>query len=439
MARTRTWWAACAALLGAACAGPSAQHKLSLNSRIASRDWAGAVGQLERAKASEYASRDEVLYWLDVAAVLHDAGKWRESDKALDQAEQRLEALYTQSISKGAATFFVNDTTDDYRGEPHERSLLHILRALNYAYAGASDEAVVESRKVTTFLTELGTTVGSRYTYRDDAFAQYLSALLFEDAGHPDDARISYQAAHTAYQAYAAAYGTQEPGWKLPPMHQGEGEIVFLHYVGVAPRRSSQTIQVAWNDAIAAINATSGDDEDAKKAQNAIVAGLSANAITVAFPEQIQDPFLIQGSEIEVAGKLAPTVVVEDISAIAARALDDRMGIIRSRAIARRGGDQEARRPGLGTPRRNGDARRKRRNRGGGYPLLEHAARADPHGARAGPRWEAGGRRPLHQRPRPVHRRGEGRRGCHRRPPHLRPCPHRDVREEPCCASPSVR
>jgi len=335
MARTRTWWAACAALLGAACAGPSAQHKLSLNSRIASRDWAGAVGQLERAKASEYASRDEVLYWLDVAAVLHDAGKWRESDKALDQAEQRLEALYTQSISKGAATFFVNDTTDDYRGEPHERSLLHILRALNYAYAGASDEAVVESRKVTTFLTELGTTVGSRYTYRDDAFAQYLSALLFEDAGHPDDARISYQAAHTAYQAYAAAYGTQEPGWKLPPMHQGEGEIVFLHYVGVAPRRSSQTIQVAWNDAIAAINATSGDDEDAKKAQNAIVAGLSANAITVAFPEQIQDPFLIQGSEIEVAGKLAPTVVVEDISAIAARALDDRMGIIRSRAIAR--------------------------------------------------------------------------------------------------------
>ncbi len=328
-------WAACAALLAVACAGPSAQHKVSLNARIASRDWKGAVGQLETSKASEYAARDEVLYWLDVAAVLHDAGNWRESDNALDQAEQRLEALYTQSISKGAATFFINDTTDDYRGEPHERSLLHILRALNYAYAGDRDEAVVESRKVSSFLTELSSTVGSRYTYRDDAFAQYLSALLFEDAGHPDDARISYQAAHAAYQAYASAYGTREPAWKFPPMRQGEGEIVFLHYVGVAPRRASQTIQVAWNDAVAAIRADGSDDDDSKKAQNAIVAGLSANAITVAFPQQVQEPFLIQGSEIEVAGALAPTVLVEDISAIAAKALDDRMGIIRSRAIAR--------------------------------------------------------------------------------------------------------
>jgi hypothetical protein len=327
--------AALVALLGVACAGPSQEHKNSLSSRIASRDWAGAVAQLESSKSSEYADRDEVLYWLDVAAVLHDSGNYRESDKALDRAEQKLEALYTQSVTKGAGTFFLNDTTDDYRGEPHERSLLHILRALNYAYAGQTDEAVVESRKVSAFLTDLGANLGDKYTYRDDAFAQYLSALLFEDAGHPDDARISYQAAHAAYQAYASAYGTREPGWKFPPMRPGEGEIVFLHYAGVAPRRASQTIQVAWNDAVAAISTSSGGDDDSTRARNAITAGLSANAITVAFPQQIQDPFLIQGSEIEVNGTLAPTVLVEDISAISAKALDDRMGIVRSRAIAR--------------------------------------------------------------------------------------------------------
>jgi hypothetical protein len=301
---------------------------------LASRDWVAAARQLQESKASQYSSRDEVLYWLDVAAVLHDGGNFRDSDQALDQAEQRLEELYTQSISKGAAMFFLNDTTDDYRGDPHERSLLHILRALNYAYAGQTDEAVVESRKVSAFLAELGPTVGGKYAYRDDAFAQYLSALLFEDAGRRDDARISYAAAHKAYRSYAAMYGTQEPSYEPGTAAPGEGEIVFLHYVGLAPRRASQTVQIAWNDALAAIR-TSGSDDDNAQVKNAITAGLSANAITVAFPQHVQDPFAIAGSEIEVAGRRARTLLVEDISAIAKKALDDRMDTIRSRAIAR--------------------------------------------------------------------------------------------------------
>jgi tetratricopeptide (TPR) repeat protein len=321
--------------VGTACAGPSLKHKATLNTMIASRDWAGAATQLKTQKASEYTQRDEVLYWLDLAAVLHDAGSYRESDEALDRAEQRLDALYTQSISKGAGTFFLNDTTDDYRGDPHERALLHILRALNYAYDGKTDEAVVESRKVTALLTQLGDSVGSKYAYRDDAFAQYLSGLLFEDAGRSDDARISFQAAHAAFGSYTTTYGTPEPAWMLGPLKRDEGEIVFLHYAGVAPRRQTDTVQVAWNDAMVAIRTSGNGDSDSAKAQNAITAGLIGDAITVAFPRQVQDPFAITGSEIEVAGQRAPTLLVEDISAIAKRALDDRMDVIRSRAIAR--------------------------------------------------------------------------------------------------------
>jgi uncharacterized protein len=326
--------AALAALLILGCAGPSRQHKASLNELLASRDWAAAARRIQESKGREYAARDEVLYWLDVAAVLHDGGNFLESDRALDQAEQRLEELYTQSISKGAATFFWNDATDDYRGEPHERSLLHILRALNHVYLGRTDEGVVEARKVSEFLTQLGSTVGSGYTYRDDAFAQYLSALLFEDAGRRDDARISYQASRAAYAGYAAKYGTPAPSYDLGAMARGEGEIVFLHFVGVAPRRASQSVQVAWNDALLALR-TSGTDDENAQVKNAIVAGLSDNAITVSVPESVQDPFRITGSEIEVAGRRAPALLVEDISAIARRALEDRMGIIRSRAIAR--------------------------------------------------------------------------------------------------------
>ena len=211
---------------------------------------------------------------------------------------------------------------------------MHILRALNYAYAGRTEEAVVESRKVSAFLAELGSAVGSNYAYRDDAFAQYLSALLFEDAGRRDDARVSYQAAHGAYAAYASRYGTPEPPYDLGAMGRDEGEVVFLHYVGVAPRKASEAVQVAWNDALIAVQTTGSDDENAQ-VKNAITAGLSANAITVALPQHVQDPFVIVGSEVEVAGRRAQTLLVEDISAIAKKALEDRLGTIRSRAIAR--------------------------------------------------------------------------------------------------------
>src|SRR5256712_3808164 len=117
-------------------------------------------------------------------------------------------------------------------------------------------------------------------------------------------------------------------------MGRDEGEVVFLHYAGIAPRRTSESVQVAWNDALIAVQTAGSDDENAQ-VKNAITAGLSANAITVALPQHVQDPFVIVGSEVEVAGRRAQTLLVEDISAIAKKALEDRLGTIRSRAIAR--------------------------------------------------------------------------------------------------------
>ena len=329
--------AAAAAIAGmaiACAAGPTHEQKASLNALMAARDFTGAARVLEATRGDRYADRDAVLYWLDLAAVLHDGGDYQDSDQALDSAEQRMEELYTRSVTKTAGTFLLNDATDDYRGEPHERALLHVLRALNYAYVGKTDEAVVEARKVSAFLAELTSTLSTGYAYRDDAFAQYLSGMLFEDSGRADDARISYQAAHAAYAAYAKAYGTREPVWNMGPLGPDEGEVVFLHYAGVAPRRASETIQVAWRDALFAVR-TSGTDEEKARVGNAVVSGLSAHAITVAFPRQVQDPYSIAGSEIRIGDRRAPTLLVEDISAISRQALEDRNGAIRARAIAR--------------------------------------------------------------------------------------------------------
>lgn len=319
----------------AGCAGPSRAHKLELRDKLARRDWPGAIADIDAGKDSEYGKRNAILYWLDRAAILHDAGRYDESDHFLDLAERRMEELYTRSVSKAAATVLVMEGAEDYAGQVHERTLLHVLRALNYAYRGQNDEAVVEARKVSAFLAELSDRLGDqRLSYGDDAFAQYLSGLLFEDQGRSDDARISFESARRAYDAYRSQYQLDmpviDPGLGSP----GDGELVFLHYAGTAPRRETRTIQVAWNDAMAVVHESQEAQED-PRVKNALVAGVTANAITVALPIFVQDPFSVIGSEIEVEGQKASTLLMEDVTAIARANLAESLPLIQVKAVAR--------------------------------------------------------------------------------------------------------
>jgi hypothetical protein len=361
-----------------ACAGPSRQHSIGLNQRIAARDWRAAVAALDAAKG-EYGSHNELLWWLDKAIVLHDAGRYAESDALLDLAEQRMEDLYTVSLSKGAATFLVNDAAQDYAGQVHERVLLHVLRSLNFAYLGKTDDAVVEARKVTAFLAALNDGLGAkRLEYRDDAFAQFLSGLFFEDQGRTDDARICFDASRAAYAWYPQVLGTSPPELAVasaadarapspellpavldspqesapalvpgameataasstlaPAPAAGEdGELVFLHYAGVAPRKETRTLQVAWRDAIPFVQASDESRED-PRVKNALVAGIAANAITFAIPVLVQDRYAVQGSQVSVGPVRAVTALVEDVSAIAQSAYQASLPLVQAKAISR--------------------------------------------------------------------------------------------------------
>jgi len=354
------WAALVVAVVGGGCVAPSRAHKVELGEKIALRNFAAAVAQMDAARESEYGDNNVILYWLDKAALLHDAGKYQESDEVLDLAERRMEELYTQSISRGAATFLTNDGADFYAGQVHERTLLHVLRALNYAYLGKTDDAVVEARKVSAFLAELHDKIGDdSLKYRDDGFAQYLSAMLFEDQGRFDDARISLEASRAAYAGYEQALGMPAPRFEdafarvvapagaaspvVPAALTGaapvasspaDGELVFLHYAGLAPRRETETIQIAWGNALAIVKESKEGKEDVRVG-NALRAGIMSNAITVALPTFVQDPSFVTGSELEVGGVRVPTVLVEDVTAIAKSALETAMPKIKVKAIAR--------------------------------------------------------------------------------------------------------
>jgi hypothetical protein len=307
-----------------------------VNGLIAGRDYAGALARIEQAKEGSYGRKNQVLYYLDLGAVQHDAGKFKESDESLDKAERRMEELYTKSVTRAAGTLVLNDSTTEYAGERFERAMVNAYRALNYVFLGDLENALVEVRKLSRLLQEYADVYNGRKTaYKDDAFAQFLSSLLYEDDARPDDARIAREKSRAAYKAYAAAYGTPTPSLEPVGERNGGGELVFIHYNGVAPRKVSKSFSVAWREAAIALDASKDDEADSARAKNAVRAGLLGQAITVSYPDYVQDPFQIAGSAVEAAGVTAQTELASDLGAIAKKDLAERQAVIRTRAIAR--------------------------------------------------------------------------------------------------------
>ncbi len=328
-----------AVLLAGGCAGPSTSFRRGLNARLAAFDYEGARADIEKARTSEYGEKNAVLYYLDRGMVLHDAGRYLESDRDFEKAEDRMEELFTKSVSRAAGTFLLNDNTTKYAGEVFERALMNAFRALDYVFLGRPDDALVEVRKVTSYLDRFREYMQGRSGYRDSAFAQYLGAMLFEEDGAEDDARISYSAASGVFKTRAEENGIPEPDFQALPYPQlerrGLGEIVFLHYNGPAPIKVSRTFQVAWNEAMLAVSRTQEDDASSERFQNALKAGIIGNAITVSYPDYDQPAYSISGSRISAGGAEAPSMLMEDVTSVARRVLEEKNAAIRLRAIAR--------------------------------------------------------------------------------------------------------
>ncbi|MDD4004580.1 MAG: hypothetical protein PHW69_05175 [Elusimicrobiaceae bacterium] len=301
-------------LAAGGCAGPSLSYKKSLYTDMDRGDFAAAVKTIESEKASEYGSKNSLLYYLDLGMALHDAGRYEESDRVFDQAELRYDELYTKSVSRTLGTLMINDNTLPYAGHPFDKVLLHTFRALNYACRGDMEGALVEVRKQNLFLRTLGDSGAAGY--KDDAFAEYLGGLMYEDEGKTDDARISFAAAAKAYGVYKKDFGMVPPDFGAAVSTPGWGEVIFLHYNGKAPVLVSKTIQVAWNDALVAINSSPKSDEESARFANALRAGVYTNAVTVALPELRRVDYAITGSEVFVESATWPTVQAENVGAL---------------------------------------------------------------------------------------------------------------------------
>jgi len=182
---------------------------------------AGHHEQALKTLEKERGKKDELLYRLERALILREAGRWEESNETFQSAEDLAEDLYTKSISEGAFSLFMNDNTISYRARPFELAMIPYYRALNYVALGQQQSALVEARKATLYL--------RRYTdmtlealgqdpaeveldwLRNSAFLHYFSGMLFEWGGETNEAFIAYRNAAAAYQASSGRLALDAP------------------------------------------------------------------------------------------------------------------------------------------------------------------------------------------------------------------------------------
>lgn len=315
-----------------ACSAPSLRYKTDVNKLTAQGKFENAAQHITSKEGKMYAKKDKHLYALDKAVLLHDAHQPRESDNLLSLAQNRIDELYTQSVTATVGTLVLNDLTLSYRVDDYEQAFTYFYRMMNFWEQGDVSSAAVEARKAVFFLDNLRGQ--KKKGYNDDPFIQYVASLAFESVGQISDARIARQNALNGYQK--ASGNVQTPYFPVPQNVNDLGEVIIFHYNGLMPLKTSQTLQLAWDKAMSiASSPKETNQEVAPEVQNAVYAGVMGNAITISFPKLEKQHYWVTSSMAVVGGQQYPLTAVADLERLAFDTLEEQMPAIWFRTVTR--------------------------------------------------------------------------------------------------------
>lgn len=184
---------------------------ISVRESLVQGNVGAAVSQFEKRDAKD----KDLLYLLERGYMMHLAGRFEESNLAFAKAEERADELFTKSLSRGALSLVSNDLALPYRSVPHELQFVQYYRALNYMELGQPEEALVEARKANAYLAAYAEKTEGQELFRQDAFLQYFTGLLYESEGEANDAVVSLRDALSRYREYETAFGQLAPSWLL--------------------------------------------------------------------------------------------------------------------------------------------------------------------------------------------------------------------------------
>ena len=361
-----------AVVLLAGC-GPSVNRYLLIEASLRAHDPKGADAIVQRAE-KEYGEKSLVLYGMDRGMTLHLAGDYQQSTAVLEQAEDELDRLYTRKIRTETLAFMTNDTALPYEGDPYEQVLINVLKALNYAVVGQWQDALVEARRIDHRLNVLSDRTKEKNAYRDDGFARYLSGILYEATGDINNAFIAYRNAYETFEATRAWSHTATPSqlrrdllrtaealhftqelaeyqhafpqtrWQTRQALQQLAQVVVISYNGRAPHKEDQFLDIPISlDALQLVLLNRGfsqANQHSNQGVDTVLYGLNGRVVRVALPRLVSQKTQVPVDTMSLISDNGTRVTVNtelahNVTALADKALSERMAVITSKALAR--------------------------------------------------------------------------------------------------------
>ena len=275
---------------------------------------------------------DDVMVNMNRGILRRMNGDYKGSNEAFELAKNKIEELYSTSLTEQAGAVIINDETISFDGDRYEQVLIHAYKALNYIDMGDLDAARVEILQSDVKMMEWGESP------EEDPFMRYLAGIIFETLGEYDDALVAYRNAVSVYKKSKERHGLNVPNqlkedllrslaraklwseykqykrefgmqnWK-PQKTRGMGEIIVLMNNGLAPQRDQKSFQSYSSE-------------------------LALN-VRIAVPDYPLPPAYVNQVRLRVAGQQELLQTVANIDGLARASLSDDMPVITTRAIAR--------------------------------------------------------------------------------------------------------
>ena len=316
-----------AALFFSSCASfaqQTAQHRRSMERGA----YDAALAELE-ANPVINNNKNRVLFLLDKATALHLAGRAEESNKYFELAERQADAYWATSITEEAASLVTSDDIMAYPGEDFERAMIPIYRAMNYLILNDLEAALVECRRVDIKLNEINSRYKTANVYREDAFARWMTGIIYEAAGDINNALVAYRRAIAVYEKdYAPNYRLKTPKRLIEDYLRALKEMDFQDELSQAAAKYPFALSraVPLEADMGEIVLIHQNGRSPHKTEGFVVVPIDNTVVKVAFPLYNPTPYRVSGAIVRAGEAKAVTEKAQNITEIAIKNLKDRSG-----------------------------------------------------------------------------------------------------------------
>ena len=322
-----------------------------------------------RSRPSKAAGKKQFLFDVNNGLLLSLKGKYEESNEYFEKAYLYGEDFHINYLNE-VGSYLTNPNFSAYRGEDHEHLMLLYFKALNYLKLGNPDDALVECRRLNLRLQQLADRYESNEKYRKDAFIHTLMGIIYDSDKDYNNAFIAYRNAFEVYQEdYHRLFNMDAPEqlkldllrtaklsgldeefehYKTELGMQGYhldadsgGELVFFWHNGLSPVKAEWGINfyvirrdnyVVFSNPELGLTFPFNMGSMDEKERNGLA---RLEMFRVAFPKYVERPAYYRAATISVNGEDHSLQLLEDVSKVAFKCLDERMNLELSKALIR--------------------------------------------------------------------------------------------------------